>query len=149
MKRQAILFVDEQQEPLFYHQIMLEQAGFNINFYRSPEEAIRYVEKWNYSSDLPVFIILDINLPPDGRFLESPENASGQRTGFFLFKELCKILEDKGLDLPHVIFLTQLNDPDILKEASDLVNDGFVLDKFMTGPSALLEKIKSILEKPR
>jgi len=140
-----IMFVDDQQEPLFYHKVMLNKSGFEVIFFRSVTEAVEFVQSFTIPSDLPDLIILDINMPPDSLFADDPNNPEGRRTGILLFKELYTIIKQNGFLTPHFMVLTQIQDPIILDEAKGILPGTPVLDKFENGPGLLLQKVSAIL----
>jgi len=139
-----ILFVDDQQEPLFYHKMVLQNAGYKVLWFRSPDETAAYLEKIAVQ-DLPDLVILDINMPPDGRYANDRHNLDGLRTGIILFKDVCASLAKQSLKLPPFIVLTQLQNPTILNEVRQTLKGTPVLDKFETSPSALLNIVKESL----
>jgi CheY-like chemotaxis protein len=141
-----ILFIDDQQEPLFYHKVVLERAGYEVVPFASPEKTAEHLESIT-AKDLPDLIILDINMPTDGRYAGNPQNRDGMRTGIMLFRDMCLFMERLCVVLPPIIVLTQLQNPDILGEIGDALQGTPILDKLETNPNALLATVKEVLRK--
>jgi CheY-like chemotaxis protein len=143
-----VLFIDDQQGPLFYHKYAVEQAGYKVIEKDSAEKAAEYMESMA-AADLPDVIVLDLNMPTDGRYFGNPQNRDGSRTGILLFKDICGAVSRLTLALPPIIVLTQVQNPDILGEVRQTLLGTPILDKFTTAPMALVKVIKVIIDAER
>ncbi len=140
-----ILFVDDEEQAMRWHRIMLEEkGGHSVEFFRFAEGAMRCIERSNGAGALPEAIILDVNMPVDGRYANDPTNEDGMRTGIRLLGDICRLL---GPATPPVIIYTQLQNPDIPRQVSVLHKDAVLLDKLAAGPEALLDKVNILLGK--
>ncbi len=138
-----ILFVDDEEQAMRWHRIMLEETGGHpVAFFRFAERAMQYIEKTKQDNELPDAIILDVNMPADGRYANDPTNEDGMRTGIRLLRDICQLL---GTAIPPVIIYTQLQNPDIPRQVKVLHKDAVVLDKLAAGPEALLDKVNILL----
>ena len=137
----TVLFVDDEEGPLRWHCIMLEKTGgHSVAFYRYAEDAMRHVESVAQDG-CPDIIILDINMPADGRYANDPTNTDGRRTGIRLLRDICRVLTN----IPPIIVLTQLRNPEILGEAREVYDKAVILDKLAASPRALLDEVNILL----
>jgi CheY-like chemotaxis protein len=138
----TVLFVDDEEGPLRWHCIMLEKTGgHTVAFYRFAEDAMRHIESVA-QAEAPDIIILDINMPADGRYANDPTNTDGRRTGIRLLRDLCRVFKS----IPPIVILTQLRNPEILAEAREVYDKVVILDKLAASPRALLDEVNILLE---
>lgn len=137
----TVLFVDDEEGALRWHCIMLENTGgHTVDFYGYAEDAMAHLESVA-PRETPDIIILDINMPADGRYANDPTNTDGRRTGIRLLRDICAVLPV----IPPIIILTQLRNPEILGEAREVYDKVVILDKLAASPRALLDEVNILL----
>lgn len=133
-----ILFVDDEPRHMSPYVRQLTEAGLQVSFKDTVDEALEYIEGNPSAVSL---LVLDIMMPP-GRSFDSAQTRYGLDTGIRFYERVRR----HSPALP-VIILTNVTDERVARRFRAEPNCQFVR-KLETEPYQLVEIIKETLEFP-
>lgn len=131
-----VLLIDDDKESMKYYEMAMRLDGYDIGRAMNPDEAMEYVTH----HPEPDIVILDIMLPPGDLFAENPECDQGLRTGILLYPEL---RQHYG-KVPFIV-LTNLRNPDTIRDFSEIAPNVPVHQKIDTPPQKLLDMLRKMV----
>lgn len=132
-----ILLIDDEIEAMKFYVMALRKAGYAVEQLRGPDAVNAYIQK---QRPVPDVILLDIMLPPGKEYAQNPMCRDGTRTGVFFYPSLA----GKWPGRP-TIALTNLQDPDTLRQFGDVAPNVPLYTKETTPPAALVKLVAKTL----
>lgn len=87
--KKVVLFIDDEPQPSRYYREALQERGYAVEYCRTAESGVSYLEKRAAEVDV---IVLDMMMPtPKG--VPTAETEDGQLTGVWLLKKCRDVIE--------------------------------------------------------